>query len=110
MARSYRNQRRQKPVVHNWAAKLAQGEAFEKRGIALLKAHGHQAWKPQESRYDLRINLEVPLYGTVPLTGECKYDAAASRAASTPKDLTLTSGFTASAARHGSSAPNSYKA
>jgi len=78
LARSYKNQRRQKPVVHDWTAKLAQGEAFEKRCIALLKAQGHQAWKEPESRYDLRINLEVPLYGTVPLTGECKYDAMAS--------------------------------
>jgi len=61
----------------DWRSKLAQGEMFEARVRNWLKKQGHECWKPKDIEYDLRINIEVPLYGTLPLTGECKYDASA---------------------------------
>jgi len=78
MTAMYNNQRQGKPKVHQWAEKLAQGEAFERRVIELFGKQGHQAWKPNERTYDLYINLEVPYWGTYQVTGECKYDAMAS--------------------------------
>ena len=77
LARLYKNQRLREPRVHDWAEKLAMGESFERRVIDYLRAQGHTAWKPQDRKYDLRINFDVPFYGTLPLTGECKYDAMA---------------------------------
>lgn len=79
MARSYKNQMLREPRVHNWAEKLALGESFERRMIEYFKAEGHMAWKPEDHTYDLRINFEVPYWGTFPVTGECKYDAMASK-------------------------------
>lgn len=77
MARLYKHQRLREPKVHNWAEKLALGESFEHRVVEYFKSQGHMAWKPDDRTYDLRINIEVPFYGTLPLTGECKYDAMA---------------------------------
>ena len=57
----------------DWDRKLAQGEAFEQRIIKLFESQGHQAWKPTDRKYDLRINIEVPYYGSLALTGECKW-------------------------------------
>tara|TARA_R110002020_G_scaffold47706_2_gene135767 strand:- start:532 stop:1002 length:471 start_codon:yes stop_codon:yes gene_type:complete len=65
------------PVPIDWDRKLAQGEAFERRIIELFEGQGHQAWKPTDRKYDLRINIEVPYYGSLALTGECKFDAMA---------------------------------
>ena len=61
----------------DWRTKLALGETFEARVRHWLTTQGYENFKPQDNTYDLRINMEVPLYGTLPLTGECKWDFAA---------------------------------
>lgn len=63
--------------VVNFENKLAEGEAFEKRVIAMFKAAGHEAWKSKDRSYDLNVALEVPLYGTHRITAECKLDKVA---------------------------------
>ena len=65
------------PKVQDWHRKLAIGEAFERRMITYFEEQGHMAWKPTERTYDLRINMNVPFFGSVALNAECKYDAMA---------------------------------
>tara|TARA_R110000803_G_scaffold14841_5_gene41230 strand:+ start:3896 stop:4408 length:513 start_codon:yes stop_codon:yes gene_type:complete len=79
MAKAYKHQTTRYVADRNadWRSKKAQGEMFEARVRNWLKEQGHECWKPKETHYDLRINIEVPLYGALPLTGECKYDVSA---------------------------------
>lgn len=75
----YKSQKLREPKVRNWDECLALGESFERRVIKYFQSQGCQAWKPEDRTYDLRINIEVPFYGTLPLTGECKFDVMATR-------------------------------
>ena len=78
MTAMYKHQKEQFDV-DLWHDKKSQGEAFERRVIDLLRSHGHDAWKPTARSYDLVINLDVPLWGSHQVTGECKFDAMAAK-------------------------------
>jgi hypothetical protein len=70
---------RQKPIIVDWHQKLAKGEAFEKVMIDFFRAKGHEAFKCEDRKYDLRVNLHVPYFGFIPITAECKNDIEAER-------------------------------
>ena len=79
MSEMYKHQTQRRDPNRNpdWKRKLAAGEAFEGRVINWLKKEGHEAFKPIDNTYDLHINIRVPLYGALHLTGECKWDIMA---------------------------------
>ena len=83
---------------------------FERRVRNYLTKEGYEVFKPKEHTYDLRLNIEVPFYGTLALTAEvkttkwrstpatwrCKPTTTGDPPAYIQKDLTQTYGFTAS--------------
>ena len=66
-----------RPRYADWKAKKAEGDHFERRVLRYLKDEGYEVFKPKEHTYDLRLNIEVPFYGTLALTGEVKNDKLA---------------------------------
>lgn len=60
-----------------WRGSLQQGERFEDFIREWLIERDIEAWKPTDKSYDIRMNIEVPLYGNLHLTAECKTDTTA---------------------------------
>lgn len=76
MSYTYKYQRSKKRDVHfeqKFFDDLNFGESFEKKAIQYIKGLGHTAWKSPDRNFDLRVNIEVPLAGTLPYTAECKF-------------------------------------
>jgi len=66
-----------RPRYADWAAKKAEGDHFERRVRKYLTSEGYEVFKPKDNHYDLRLNIDVPFYGTLALTGEVKNDKLA---------------------------------
>jgi len=66
-----------RPRYADWKAKKAEGDEFEHRVRKYLTKEGYEVFKPKDYTYDLRLNIDVPFYGTLALTGECKNDKMA---------------------------------
>lgn len=69
----YRTNTRQ--YATSFGAKLAQGEAFEKKIIGYLnKQDNIEAWKSSSTQHDLQFRVDVPLIGNLLFSAECKFD------------------------------------
>ncbi len=73
MTNAYRYQT--KSYGTSFGAKLAQGEAFEKKVVSYLNKQANiDAWKSSSIVHDIQFTVEVPLIGSLAFSAECKWD------------------------------------